>query len=352
MNVEASVEVKLDRHSAFQEFVDELALALSRLGIVFELGPGGHVREGDVEVGRVTSWQPDERVVLEWHAADWQPAEKTAIELRFEAIPESTRITLGLDGLEKWVGGPGSELTGWFASEVAAPLLHAAGRTGLGEWLTDRNARRPSGSQARQIYRDPLYHRPNFMAILKALKLTSSDYMVEVGCGGGAFLAEALKSGCRAAAIDHSPDMVRLARQVNHDAIQAGRLEIREASAALLPFPDGVFTCAVMTGVFGFISEPGKALSEVARVLAPGGRFALFTGSKQLRGTPAAPEPIAARLRFYEDAELEELARQAGFAEARAERPDFEAYAREAGVPQEAWMLFTRGYGQLLLARR
>jgi SAM-dependent methyltransferase len=352
MSVHASVEVKLDRHSAFQEFVDELAMALSRLGIAFEPGPSGHVHEAGAEIGRVTSWQPDERVVLVWHAADWQPDEKAAVELRLEEIPEGTRITLVHEGLEKWVGNPGSQLTGWFASEVAAPLLRAAGRAGLGDWLTDRNARRPSGSQARQIYRDPLYHRPNFMAIMKALALTPRDYLLEVGCGGGAFLADALKTGCRAAAVDHSPDMVRLAREVNHDAIQTGRLEIREASAALLPFPDGVFTCAVMTGVFGFVSKPGQALSEVARVLAPGGRFALFTGSKELRGTPAAPEPIAARLRFYEDAELEELARQAGFGEARVERPDFQAYAREAGVPQEAWMLFTRGYGQLLLALR
>jgi SAM-dependent methyltransferase len=352
VSVLASVDVKLDRHSAFEEFVDELALALSRLDIVFEPGANGCVREGGTEIGRVTSWQPDDRVVLEWHAADWQADEKTTIELRFETIPDGARITLDHEGLEKYVGDSGSQLTGWFAGEVAAPYLRAAGRAGLGDWLTDRHARRPSGSQARQVYRDPLYHRPNFMAILKALELTPRDYLLEVGCGGGAFLADALKSGCKAAAVDHSSDMVRLASQVNHDAIQAGRLEIREASAASLPFPDGAFTCAVMTGVFGFIHEPGRALSEVARVLVPRGRFALFTGSRELRGTPAAPEPVAARVRFYEDDKLEELARKAGFAEAHVERPDFEAYARQAGVPQEAWMLFTRGYGQLLLARR
>jgi len=39
----------------------------------------------------------------------------------------------------------------------------------------------------------------------------------------------------------------------------------------------------------------------------------LFTGTKALVGTPAAPEPVASRLHFYEDNELIELAHKAGF---------------------------------------
>jgi ubiquinone/menaquinone biosynthesis C-methylase UbiE len=136
-----------------------------------------------------------------------------------------------------------------------------------------------------------LYHRPNFKAILAVLGLRPDDNLLEVGCGGGAFLQDALKSGCKAAAIDHSSDMVRVAREVNHAAIQQNRLEIREADASSLPYPDGIFSGAVMTGVFGFITNPLQALSEIRRVLAPGGRLVLFTGSKELRGTPAAPEP-------------------------------------------------------------
>jgi hypothetical protein len=79
----------------------------------------------------------------------------------------------------------------------------------------------------------------------------------------------------------------------------------------------------------------------------------LFTGSKELRGTPAAPEPMASRLHFYEDHELKELAQKAGFSEAHLEYPDFELLAREAGVPEEHLELFKgRGGGQLLIARK
>jgi SAM-dependent methyltransferase len=221
----------------------------------------------------------------------------------------------------------------------------------LGDWITDRRTRRPSGPQARAFYRDPLYHRPNFKAILKVLGLKDDDYLLEVGCGGGAFLEEALRSGCKAAAIDHSSEMVRVAREVNREAINQNRLEIREEEADSLPYPDGTFTCAVMTGVFGFIADPLKALSEIRRVLAGGGRLVLFTGSKELRGTPAAPEPVGSRLYFYEDQELEELARKAGFDDAAVERPDFEQFAREVGIPEESLGLFKgRTGGQLLIA--
>src|SRR5206468_6844527 len=142
-----------------------------------------------------------------------------------------------------------NEMIGWFASAVAAPILKAMSPSGLGDWITDRRARCPSGEQSRATYRDPLYHYPNFRVILNELALTKDDFLLEVGCGGGAFLKQAWQSGCRAAAIDHSADMLSVARKANQEAIQVGRLQLRIADAARLPFPESTFTCAVMTGV-------------------------------------------------------------------------------------------------------
>jgi hypothetical protein len=176
--VRASIDLALEPSAAFEVIVEELAVALERLEIRLDIGRE-RVTAGEVEVARIISWAPGERIVFEWHPSDWKPDEVTEVELRFE----------------------------------------------------------------------PVYHRPNFRAILETLGLTADDYLLEVGCGGGAFLQEALRSGCRAAAVDHSADMVRLAREVNHDAIAEHRLEILEASADRLPFPDATFSCAVMTGV-------------------------------------------------------------------------------------------------------
>jgi SAM-dependent methyltransferase len=299
----------------------------------------------------VTQWRPAERVVLEWHGADWDPGEVSQVELRFEPVEGGTRVTLEHHGWGRPIDDP-AELAGWFADAVAAPLMRAAAPAAFGDWLTDRLARRPSGARSRGIYRDPLYHYPNFAVILAELALRPEDYLLEVGCGGGALLTKALASGCRAAAVDHSPDMVRLARQQNADAIASGRLDVLEADAHTLPFPDGTFTCAAMTGVLGFLQQPVVALAEMRRVLAGGGRAVILGSDPELRGTPAAPEPMASRLRFYDDDALAALGKQAGFEHVEVVRRDLEPFAREAGVPEEHLALFAGPTTRFLLGRK
>jgi SAM-dependent methyltransferase/uncharacterized protein YndB with AHSA1/START domain len=347
----ASIDIALAPGEAFDVFVDELSLALVRAGMAFEAGPNGRVLQGEIEVGRVVSWQPGELILLQWHPADWQPEELTDVDVRFEAIGGGTRVTLEH---HRWGGllGDARELAGWFAGEVAGPLMQATAPAGLGNWLTDRRARRPSGAQARAVYRDPIYHYPNFGVILAELALSPDDYLVEVGCGGGALLKEALKSGCRAAAVDHSPDMVRLAQEVNHDAVAEGRLEVRQASADHLPFPDTTFTCAAMTGVFGFLPDPVAALREIRRVLRVGGRLVVLGSDAAWRGTPAAPEPMASRLHFYSDDEFMRLALAAGFDNAIVVRRDLEPFACMGGVPEEHVSLFAGEGAPFLLARK
>lgn len=244
-------------------------------------------------------------------------------------------------------------MPGCFAEPVVVPLLDATGSRGLGDWITDRRARRPTGAAARDTYRDPRYHRPNFRPLLKTLPLRLDDFLLEVGCGGGALLHEALESGPRAAALDHSPEMVRLAREVNRESIARGRLEVVVADAASIPYASDRFSCALTTGVFGFIPDPVAALSEVRRTLAPHGRFALFTGTRELAGAPAAPEPMLSRIRFYDDAELRQLALDAGLSDVSVERPDLAPFAPEADLSEDDIALFqdTKG-AQLLTARR
>jgi len=208
---------------------------------------------------------------------------------------------------------------------------------------------------ARATYLHPLYHYPNFRVILAELSLARDDYLLEVGCGGGAFLKAALHSGCRAAAVDHSAEMVRLAREANRDAVAAGRLDVREGDAAWLPFSDDTFTCAAMTGVLGFLPDPVLVLAEIRRVLARGGRVVAMGTDPELKGTPAAPEPMASRLHFYDSAQLETLGRQAGFADVRVVRRDLQPFAREVGVPEAQLPMFAAGEGggaRFLIARK
>ena len=161
-----------------------------------------------------------------------------------------------------------------------------------------------------------------------------------------------LGSGCPAAATDHSPTMVRLAREINADAIAEGRRTVRESEADYLPFPPRAYSYEVSTGAFAFFEHPGRVLREIHRVLDRDGRFAMFTGSVALRGTAAAPEPVASRFHGYTDSELANLARAAGFQEVEVSHPDLGEAARGSGVPTDALAFLEGGEGgQLLTAR-
>lgn len=336
----------------FDRLVLDLMGSLKSVGLELAPGPGGHVDEGPVRVGTVTRWSPPTVIEFDWRPGSaWGAGDASKLRISFEKSEGGTRVTFESDAADALVGEQGALLADWYVDEALAPAVRSLSPRRFSTWLTDRRARRPSGEAAKAGYRDPLYHRPNFKAILHSLKLTSDDNLVEIGCGGGAFLADALRSGCKASAVDHSPDMVEVAKEVNARAVSERRLALRLAEAESLPFPDGEFTCAVCTGVFGLLDSPSAAMSEMFRVLRPGGRLAVFTDSEELRGTEAAPEPIASRSRFFTDAELVEMAKRAGFANARVERPDLGPFAKEAGLSDDLARAFSGpGLGQLLLA--
>jgi ubiquinone/menaquinone biosynthesis C-methylase UbiE len=176
------------------------------------------------------------------------------------------------------------------------------------DWLTDRVARRPAGSVARGVYGAEDVHDFARRAILGALALGPADRLLEIGCGGGLLLRDAGASGAAVTGLDHSEEMVALARQ------RAPEATVVLGDAADLPFAEGAFTAVAMSVVLLFLPEPVPVLRECRRVLAAGGRIAVYTTGPALRGTPAAPEPLASRCFFHDDEQLAGLARQAGFA--------------------------------------
>jgi len=344
-----TVEVPLPPSRAFEAVLTDLKDALARGESSMEPGPHGRVVQSGQEVGTVSTWEPGKRLALEWHPATWKRDETAHVELRFEEVSDGTRITFEVRGWDGLFADEIGDSASWFGSGVLAPLFYAISPEGLGDWLTDRRVRRPTGPKARETYADPTYHWPNFLLILDRIALRADDNLLEVGCGGGAFMRKALESGCRATAIDHSPEMVRLTLEQNQAAVASGVLTVLAGEADRLPVPDDTFTCAVMTGVIGFVPDPVRALEEIRRALRPGGRIAIFGSTAVLKGTPAAPEPFASRIRFLERAEFEEIGRRAGFAGVKVEEPDLEPYARTAKLPAEALELFRGGGGGALL---
>lgn len=110
-------------------------------------------------------------------------------------------------------------------------------------------------------------------AVFEALAPRTGEAVLEIGCGGGAFLRDvalAVGTGGRACGIDISADQIEGARAHCADAPAT---EFHIASALALPFEDGAFDAAYSVQVLEYIEAVDDALAETHRVLKPGGRF-------------------------------------------------------------------------------
>lgn len=91
--------------------------------------------------------------------------------------------------------------------------------------------------------------------------------VLELGVGTGANLAH-YDENVELVGIEPDPHMLRRARQ---RAEELGReVELIQAGAEALPFPDDGFEAAVVTWVFCTIPDPEAAIRELRRVLRPG----------------------------------------------------------------------------------
>ncbi len=111
--------------------------------------------------------------------------------------------------------------------------------------------------------------------LVERLGVTEVARVLDVGCGTGRlahWIAERVGSGGFVAGIDPLEERIRIAR--SHGG--AARFEVGQAED-LGAFADASFDIVCMSSVFHWISDKGKALAEVRRVLRPGGRVGMTT---------------------------------------------------------------------------
>jgi ubiquinone/menaquinone biosynthesis C-methylase UbiE len=97
--------------------------------------------------------------------------------------------------------------------------------------------------------------------------------VLDVGTGDGTYAIVAARRGASVAGIDTSAQMLAAARRRADEARLA--LELRSASAESLPFGPDSFDLVLAVTVLCFVDDPTRAVSEMARVLEPGGRLVL-----------------------------------------------------------------------------
>ena len=108
-------------------------------------------------------------------------------------------------------------------------------------------------------------------ALLDAGGVGAGMRVLDVGTGAGDAAAKAAERGAEATGVDVAAAMVEIAQR-SHPAAS-----FVQASVTELPFPDASFDVAIGNIVIQHVGDPDRAATELARVLAPGGRVALST---------------------------------------------------------------------------
>lgn len=110
-------------------------------------------------------------------------------------------------------------------------------------------------------------------ADLRVLGDASGKRVLEVGCGASQCARWATTQGAVAVGLDVSYRQLQHSRRI--DEATGVSVPTVCATGTALPFADASFDVVFSSfGAMQFVSEPMTAVSEVARVLAPGGRFA------------------------------------------------------------------------------
>jgi SAM-dependent methyltransferase len=145
--------------------------------------------------------------------------------------------------------------------------------------------------------------------------VSAGDRVLDLGCGEGTFITELEAAG---AAQVTGADVAEVAldrARSRHSGIEFRRVPFDGP----LPFADGSFDLVWASEVIEHVADTARFLSEVRRVLAPGGRLLITTpnhGRLRLltRGVEPYSEPLGDHLHLYARRSLHTVLEEFGFA--------------------------------------
>jgi ubiquinone/menaquinone biosynthesis C-methylase UbiE len=127
---------------------------------------------------------------------------------------------------------------------------------------------------ARKYATDPIKDMAGYersVARIRSL-LAPADSVFEFGCGTGTTALKLAPHVARILATDISNEMISIAREKSA-AAACSNADFVVADGDRLPAADGAFDAVLALNVFHLLPNRGQALSEVRRILRPGGLF-------------------------------------------------------------------------------
>ncbi len=154
------------------------------------------------------------------------------------------------------------------------------------------------------------------------LNVSPGDRVLDVGTGHGAALATlaALNDPGPLDGLDFSATALKIARKKNRSLLKSGRLHLHQGTSDAMPYADRSFDKILTMHTIYFWDDIITHLSEVFRVLAPGGRFVIgFRPGDDPRAAITFPSNVYT---FHAIADVKQLLEKVGFRIAETERRD------------------------------
>lgn len=127
------------------------------------------------------------------------------------------------------------------------------------------------------------WHRGKLIMIDQLIRphLRAGSQLLEIGCGAGNLLLQAIVRGSYPVALDLSMPALTFVRSRLEEA-QSGKeapggFACIQALGEALPLEDESFDCILMSEVIEHLEEPQISVREAVRILSPGGRLLITT---------------------------------------------------------------------------
>src|SRR5262249_30409039 len=105
---------------------------------------------------------------------------------------------------------------------------------------------------------------------LARMELRSADHVLDLGCGTGWASRRMARVAAEVTGLDVADEMLRRAEQA---PAQVNNVRYVWGSAEKIPAANNAFTKVLSVESFYYYADQGKALDELRRVMAPGGRL-------------------------------------------------------------------------------
>ena len=126
-----------------------------------------------------------------------------------------------------------------------------------------------------------MWTTPPAARLVRFARVTTGARVLDVACGTGVVAVTAARLGARVSGLDLTPELLEHARE--NARIAGVDIEWRQGDAEQLPYEDRAFDFVLSQFGHIFAPRPDVVVSEMLRVLKPGGTIAFSTWPPELR---------------------------------------------------------------------